>query len=501
MNFPILSAVTFLPLIGSIFIFLIKDSSDKSINNAKYVAIFTSFVNFLLSIFLWLSFDTSTADFQFIENRQWVRGYFNFKFGVDGISILFILLTTFIIPLCILSVINSVKERIKEFLIALLVMETLMIGVFCSLDLVIFYLFFEGGLIPMFLIIGIWGGPRRVYSAFKFFLFTLLGSVLLLIAVISIYWITGTTDMTQLLLWNNIPKEYQYLLWLAFFSSFAVKLPMWPVHTWLPDAHVEAPTAGSVILAAILLKMAGYGFIRFSIGLFPVATDFFTTLIFLLSIIAIIYTSLVALMQEDMKKLIAYSSVAHMGFVTVGIFTLTKQGLEGSIIQMISHGLISAALFLCVGVVYDRVHSRMISSYGGLVHVTPKYAVIFMIFTLAALGLPGTSGFVGEILILIGAFQKNILVAVLASLGVIFAAAYMLWLYKRVIFGKINNNELNKIYDLNKTEIFILSSLAFLTLFFGFYPEPLLRTVDISVSELIINYEKDLTFYLKEAVK
>ena len=501
MNFPILSAVTFLPLIGSIFILLIKDSSDKSINNAKYVAIFTSFVNFLLSIFLWLSFDTSTADFQFIENKQWVRGYFNFKFGVDGISILFILLTTFITPLCILSVINSVKERIKEFLIALLVMETLMIGVFCSLDLVIFYLFFEGGLIPMFLIIGIWGGPRRVYSAFKFFLFTLLGSVLLLIAVISIYWITGTTDMTQLLLWNNIPKEYQYLLWLAFFSSFAVKLPMWPVHTWLPDAHVEAPTAGSVILAAILLKMAGYGFIRFSIGLFPVASDFFTPLIFLLSIIAIVYTSLVALMQEDMKKLIAYSSVAHMGFVTVGIFTLTKQGLEGSIIQMISHGLISAALFLCVGVVYDRVHSRLISSYGGLVHIIPKYAVIFMIFTLAALGLPGTSGFVGEILILIGAFQKNILVAVLASLGVIFAAAYMLWLYKRVIFGKINNNELKKIYDLNKTEIFILSSLAFLTLFFGFYPEPLLRTIDISVSELIRNYEMDLAYYLTEATK
>jgi NADH-quinone oxidoreductase subunit M len=501
MNFPILSAVTFLPLIGSIFILLIKDSSDKSINNAKYVAIFTSSVNFLLSIFLWFSFDTSTADFQFIENKQWVRGYFNFKFGVDGISILFILLTTFITPLCILSVINSVKERIKEFLIALLVMETLMIGVFCSLDLVIFYLFFEGGLIPMFLIIGIWGGPRRVYSAFKFFLFTLLGSVLLLIAVISIYWITGTTDMIQLLLWTNIPKEYQYLLWLAFFSSFAVKLPMWPVHTWLPDAHVEAPTAGSVILAAILLKMAGYGFIRFSIGLFPVASDFFTPLIFLLSIIAIVYTSLVALMQEDMKKLIAYSSVAHMGFVTVGIFTLTKQGLEGSIIQMISHGLISAALFLCVGVVYDRVHSRMISSYGGLVHIVPKYAVIFMIFTLAALGLPGTSGFVGEILILIGAFQKNILVAVLVSSGVIFAAAYMLWLYKRVIFGKINNNELKKICDLNKTEIFILSSLAFLTLFFGFYPEPLLRTVDISVSELIRNYEMDLTFYLKEAAK
>ncbi|SVB39522.1 uncharacterized protein METZ01_LOCUS192376, partial [marine metagenome] len=366
MNFPILSAVTFLPLVGSLFILLIKDSSDKAIDNTKYVAIFTSFANFFLAIFLWFSFDTSTADFQFIENKQWVSGYFNFRLGIDGISILFILLTAFITPICVLSVINSVKDRIKEFLFAILVMETLMIGVFCSLDLVLFYLFFEGGLIPMFLIIGIWGGPRRVYSAFKFFLFTLLGSVLLLIAVISIYWITGTTDMTQLLE-IKIPKEYQYLLWLAFFSSFAVKLPMWPVHTWLPDAHVEAPTAGSVILAAILLKMAGYGFIRFSIGLFPVASDFFTPLIFLLSIIAIVYTSLVALMQEDMKKLIAYSSVAHMGFVTVGIFTLTKQGLEGSIIQMISHGLISAALFLCVGVVYDRVHSRMISSYGGLV--------------------------------------------------------------------------------------------------------------------------------------
>ena len=500
MNFPILSAVTFLPLVGSIFILLIRDSSDKAINNAQYVAIFTSFSNFFLTIFLWFSFDTSTADFQFIENKQWVNGYFNFRLGIDGISILFILLTAFITPICVLSVINSIKVRIKEFLIAILVMETLMIGVFCSLDLVVFYLFFEGGLIPMFLIIGIWGGPRRVYSAFKFFLFTLLGSVLLLIAVISIYWITGTTDVTQLLE-IKIPKEYQYLLWLAFFSSFAVKLPMWPVHTWLPDAHVEAPTAGSVILAAILLKMAGYGFIRFSIGLFPVASDFFTPLIFLLSIIAIVYTSLVALMQEDMKKLIAYSSVAHMGFVTVGIFTFTKQGLEGSIIQMISHGLISAALFLSVGVVYDRVHSRMISSYGGLVHIIPKYAVIFMIFTLAALGLPGTSGFVGEILILIGAFQKNILVAVLVSLGVIFSAAYMLWLYKRVVFGKIINKELKKIYDLNKIETFILSSLAFLILFFGFFPEPLFRTIDISVSELIKDYEMNLTFYLTEAAK
>ena len=370
-----------------------------------------------------------------------------------------------------------------------------MLGVFCSLDLVVFYLFFEGGLIPMFLIIGVWGGPKRVYSAFKFFLFTLLGSVLMLVAIISIYWITGTTDVIKLLD-LRIPQQYQYLLWLAFFSSFAVKLPMWPVHTWLPDAHVEAPTAGSVILAAILLKMAGYGFMRFSLGLFPVASDFFTPLIFTLSIIAIIYTSLVALMQDDMKKLIAYSSVAHMGFVTIGIFSLTKQGLEGSIIQMLSHGLISAALFLCVGVVYDRYHSRMISSYGGLVNIMPKYAFVFMIFVLAALGLPGTSGFVGEFLVLVGVFQINITVAVLASLGVILAAAYMLWLYRRVIFGKTAGSEIKEMADLNRTETYIFASLVFLTIFFGFYPEPLFNTVDISINNLIDKYQTDINFHL-----
>ena len=461
----------------------------------KYVANFTSLSKFFLSILLWLFFDNSTSDFQFIEEKKWMSGFINFQLGIDGISMLFILLTTFIAPLCIFSGIHSIKFKIKEFLIAILVMETLMLGVFCSLNLVIFYLFFEGGLIPMFLIIGIWGGPKRVYSAFKFFLFTLLGSVLMLVAIISIYWITGTTDVIRLLD-GRIPQEFQYLLWLAFFSSFAVKLPMWPVHTWLPDAHVEAPTAGSVILAAILLKMAGYGFIRFSLGLFPVASDYFTPLIFVLSIIAIIYTSLVALMQDDMKKLIAYSSVAHMGFVTIGIFSLTKQGLEGSIIQMMSHGLISAALFLCVGVVYDRYHSRMISSYGGLVNIMPKYALVFMIFTLAALGLPGTSGFVGEFLVLVGALQKNILVAVLASFGVILVAAYMLWLYRRVIFGKITNPEIKEITDLNKTEIYIFASLVFLILFFGVYPKPLFNTIDISISNLINNYQADLSFHL-----
>ncbi len=497
MNFPILSAIIFIPLIGALFILITQGNQKNIEKNSKYVAIFSSIANFLLSLFLWFSFDNSISEFQFIEEKNWIDGFINFKLGIDGISILFIILTTFITPICIFSGIHSIKFKIKEFLILILTMETLMLGVFCSLDLVVFYLFFEGGLIPMFLIIGIWGGPKRVYSAFKFFLFTLLGSVLMLIAIISIYWITGTTDVIELLD-VRIPKEFQYLLWLAFFSSFAVKLPMWPVHTWLPDAHVEAPTAGSVILAAILLKMAGYGFMRFSLGLFPVASDYFTPMIFGLSIVAIIYTSLVALMQDDMKKLIAYSSVAHMGFVTLGIFSITKQGLEGSIIQMISHGLISAALFLCVGVLYDRLNSRMISSYSGLVNVMPRYALVLMIFTLGALGLPGTSGFIGEFLILVGVFQKNILVAVLASFGVILAAAYMLWLYMRIVFGRIGSSEIKGMTDLNKTELYIFISLVFFVLFFGFYPEPLLDTVNISINNLIQNYENNLNYYLVE---
>ena len=490
MNFPILSSLILLPVIGALFLFFTKDKDGNNLT-AKNVSLFTAAVNFLISIYLWITFDQSISSFQFIEDREWIDGFINYKIGVDGISILFIILTTFITPLCIISVNNTVKTRLRDFLIAILIMESFMIGVFCALDLVVFYLFFEAGLIPMFLIIGIWGGPKRVYSAFKFFLYTLLGSVLMLVAIISIYWISGTTDVIKLYE-LGIDEKYQNLLWLAFFSSFAVKTPMWPFHTWLPDAHVEAPTAGSVLLAAILLKMAGYGFIRFSLGLFPVASEVFTPLIYGLSVIAIVFTSLIALMQEDMKKLIAYSSVAHMGFVTLGIFTIQQQGIEGSIIQMISHGLVSAALFLCVGVVYDRMHSRLISSYGGIVTIIPKYSILFMLFTLAALGLPGTSGFIGEFLILMGVFKDNFLVAVIASLGVILGAAYMLWLYKRVVFGKLVNKDLTKMVDLNKSEYFILSCLAIPTLFFGFYPDPLINTIEVSVSDLINMYNNNL---------
>ncbi|MEY2962202.1 MAG: NADH-quinone oxidoreductase subunit M [Pelagibacteraceae bacterium] len=494
MDFPILSLITILPLVGAIFIFIFDNNQSEN-KNTIYVSLFTSFVNFFLALFLWYSFDKNTADFQFIEEANWINGFIRFKFGIDGISILFIVLTAFITPICIISCISSIKKRLKEFLIAILVLETFMIGVFCSLDLVIFYLFFEAGLIPMFLIIGIWGGPKRVYAAFKFFLFTLLGSVLMLVAIISIYWITGTTDVVQIYE-IKIPVEFQYLLWLAFFSSFAVKMPMWPVHTWLPDAHVEAPTAGSVILAAILLKMAGYGFLRFSIGMFPIASEYFIPLIYTLSIIAIIYTSLVALMQEDMKKLIAYSSVAHMGFVTLGIFTFTKQGIEGSIFQMLSHGIISAALFLCVGVLYDRVHSRLINSYGGIVNILPKYAFVFAIFMLGSLGLPGTSGFIGEILVLLGTFQKSFLAAILASIGIILGAAYMLWLYKRVVFGKLEKKELLELKDLNYSETVILFSLAILTLVFGFYPNLILDTIHVSVDNLISDYQNSLILNL-----
>ena len=489
---PILTLTTFLPLIGVFFLLFLK-GEEKFVNRTSgYISLLTSGIVFLASILILNNFNYNNPDFQFVEQHDWIFNFVNYKVGIDGISLSFILLTTFITPICILATINSVKKRLREFLIALLLMETMMIGVFCSLDLFIFYLFFEAGLIPMFLIIGIWGGEKRVYSAFKFFLYTLFGSIFMLISIIYIYFDAGTLDVEKLL--NiQINKDYQKYLWLGFFASFAVKTPMWPVHTWLPDAHVEAPTSGSVILAAILLKMAGYGFIRFSLGLFPDASVYFAPLVFALSIIAIIYTSLVALVQKDMKKLIAYSSVAHMGFVTIGIFVFNKQGIEGSIFQMISHGIISSALFLCVGVVYDRMHTREISEYGGVVNIMPKYAVMFMVFTLGSLGLPGTSGFVGEILVLIGSFKYNYWIAFFAATGVILSACYSLWLYRRVVFGKITNEKIQNLTDLNKNEYLILTPLLIMTIVLGFYPALILDLISSSVDKVTNN----MTDYIK----
>ncbi|MEY3080396.1 MAG: hypothetical protein RJA94_381, partial [Pseudomonadota bacterium] len=445
---------------------------------------YTTAITFGLSLLIWWNFDNSTSAFQFVEETAWL-GPIRYKMGVDGISMLFVILTAFLMPLCILASWEAIEARVKEYMIAFLVLETLMIGVFCSLDIVLFYLFFEAGLIPMFLIIGIWGGPRRVYASFKFFLYTLLGSVLMLLAIIYMYWTSGTTDIAQLLANPGFTPEAQKWLWLAFFASFAVKMPMWPVHTWLPDAHVEAPTAGSVILAAILLKMGGYGFLRFSLPMFPDASVYFQDFVFVLSVIAIVYTSLVALMQDDMKKLIAYSSVAHMGFVTMGIFALNRQGIDGAMFQMISHGLVSGALFLCVGVVYDRMHTREIAAYGGLVKTMPLFAFTFMVFTMANVGLPGTSGFIGEFLSLMGAFAANTWVAFFATLGVILSAAYALWLYRRVVFGKLEKPALMHLPDMTPRELATLLPLIVLTVFFGVYPAPILDLFGPSVETII----------------
>ena len=490
-SLPILSIIIFLPLVGVALLSLINSTTANGERNLKQTALWVVSLNFIVSIAMLINFDQSDPNFQFTESYFWLNSGISYHLGVDGISILLIILTTFLMPFCILASFESIKVSLKEYLIAFLILETLMIGVFCSLDLVLFYLFFEGGLIPMFLIIGIWGGERRVYATFKFFLFTLAGSVFMLLAIIAIYMETGTTNITYLLQFDLAPS-LQYIFWLAFFASFAVKIPMWPVHTWLPDAHVEAPTAGSVILAGVLLKMAGYGFIRFSLGIFPIASSYFAPYIFTLSIIAIIYASLVALVQTDMKKLIAYSSVAHMGFVTLGIFTFTLQGIEGAIIQMLSHGIISAALFLCVGVVYDRIHTREIDRYGGLVNRMPLYAFAFMIFIMGSIGLPGTSGFVGEFLVLLSIFSVNTYFAVFATSGVVLAAAYSLWLYRKVIFGSLIKDDLQDILDLSYREIIILFPLAFLTIFFGFYPQPLIDIIEPSTIQLITNIANDV---------
>jgi NADH-quinone oxidoreductase subunit M len=490
MNWPILSVTTFLPVFGALLVMLfVRGNGPLAKGTARWIALWTTLVTFAISLIMVWRFDPTSPEFQFVEKQPWL-GLASYHMGVDGISLPFVILTTALMPICILASWTAVQRRVKEYMIAFLILETLMVGTFSALDLVLFYLFFEGGLIPMFLIIGVWGGPRRVYASFKFFLYTLLGSVLMLLAIMAMYWEAGTTDIVTLL-HHGFPVGLQKWAWFAFFASFAVKMPMWPVHTWLPDAHVEAPTAGSVILAAILLKMGGYGFLRFSLPMFPVASHDFAPLIFTLSVVAIIYTSLVALMQEDVKKLIAYSSVAHMGFVTMGIFALTPQGVAGGIFQMISHGIVSGALFLCVGVVYDRMHTREIAFYGGLVNRMPLYAFVFMVFTLANVGLPGTSGFIGEFLSLIGTFKANNAVAVFATLGVILSAAYALWLYRKMIFGTLKP-ALVGIKDMGLREAVIFAPLVVLTILFGVAPKPVLDMSAASVATLIDNYKHSM---------
>jgi len=483
---PILSLVTFLPLVGAaIILLLIRGDSEVAARNARSTALWTSIATFVISLFIWANFDNGTAAFQFEERAEWFPALgITYHMGVDGISMFFVMLSTFLTPLCILSAWEAVKKHVREYMVAFLVLETLMVGMFCALDMVLFYIFFEGVLIPMFLIIGIWGGPRRVYSAFKFFLYTLFGSVLMLLAMFAMYFEAGTTDIPTLLTYG-FPAGMQTWLWLAFFASFAVKVPMWPVHTWLPDAHVEAPTAGSVILAGVLLKMGGYGFLRFSIPMLPLATVDFVPLVYTLSIIAIVYTSVVALAQEDMKKLIAYSSVAHMGYVTLGSFTLTAHGIEGAIYQMLSHGVVSAALFLIVGVVYDRIHSREIAVYGGLANNMPGYALTFMVFMLASVGLPGTGGFVGEFMVLLGAFQANTVVAALAASGLVLGATYMLYLYRRVVFGALTKENLKAVTDMSAREWLVFAPLLIITFWMGVYPSSFLDPMHVSVDNLI----------------
>ncbi len=487
-GFGILSGLILLPLVGAAFILALRGDDSATQRNARWAALITTLVTFGLSIVAWNRFDIANPGFQLLEQKTWLSETILYKLGVDGISMPFILLTTFLMPFCILASWHSIETRVREYMIAFLVLETLMIGVFAALDVVLFYVFFEGGLIPMFLIIGIWGGKRRIYASFKFFLYTLAGSLLMLLAIFVMYGVAGTTDITVLLKTHFDPSMQKYL-WLAFFASFAVKMPMWPVHTWLPDAHVEAPTAGSVILAGILLKMGGYGFLRFSVPMFPDASQYFAPLVFTLSIIAIIYTSLVALVQEDIKKLIAYSSVAHMGFVTLGIFALNQQGVQGAVFQMVSHGLVSGALFLCVGVVYDRMHTREIAAYGGLVNRMPLYAVAMLVFTMANVGLPGTSGFVGEFLTLVGAYKANSWVALFATTGVILSAAYALYLYRRVIFGVLDKPSLQSIKDLDARELVLLGPLLVLTIYYGVQPGPILDACAASVTLLVKNFD------------
>ena len=488
-DWHLLSLTTFLPLGGALFILAIRGDDAKVVaNNARNVALLTSGATFIVSLLIYAGFDSSSAEFQLRETSPWLLGTsIKYSMGVDGISMWFVLLSTFLTPLCILSSFGAVETRVKEYMVCFLVLETMMIGMFCALDLILFYIFFEGVLIPMFIIIGVWGGQRRVYAAFKLFLYTLLGSVLMLVAMMAMYFEAHTTDIPTLMT-HSFPVELQTWLWLAFFASFAVKVPMWPVHTWLPDAHVEAPTAGSVILAGVLLKMGAYGFLRFSMPMLPDASLSFTPLIYTLSIVAVVYTSLVALVQEDMKKLIAYSSIAHMGYVTAGIFSATTQGVEGAVFQMLSHGIVASALFLCVGIVYDRMHTREIARYGGLVSRMPKYALVFMVFTMASVGLPGTSGFVGEFLVLMGLFQANTWVSFFAATGLVLGAAYMLYLYRRVVFGKLVREDLMGILDINAREVAIFVPLIVLVVWMDIHPATFLDPMHASVAKLIDNF-------------
>lgn len=484
-GFPILSLLTWLPLVGAVFIMTVRGDDDVVARNARWAALWTSLVVLAASLVLWAQFDPSEAGFQFQESLTWLPEFgVAYRMGVDGISVLFVLLSTVLTPICILASWDAITVRVREFMIAFLGLETMMVGMFSAQDFVVFYMFFEGVLIPMFLIIGIWGGPRRVYASFKFFLFTLVGSILMLLALLAIWYSTGTTDLA-VLMQAHFPARMQFWLFLAFLASFAVKVPMWPVHTWLPDAHVEAPTAGSVILAGVLLKMGAYGFLRFSVPMLPEASAQFAPMMFTLGVVAVIYTSLVALAQTDMKKLIAYSSIAHMGVVVIGIFTINAQGIEGALFQMLSHGIVAAALFLCVGVIYDRMHTREISRYGGLAARMPAYALVFMVFTMASIGLPGTSGFVGEFLVTVGSFQVNIWLSLLGSMGMILGAAYMLYLYRRVIFGALTRDDLRAILDLSPREIAIFTPLLGLTLWMGVYPSSFTQFFDASVHAMV----------------
>jgi len=491
-GFPLLSLLTFLPLAGALIILSVRGEDAVVASNARWTALWTSLITFALSLILWVQFDRGTADFQFVERLSWMPNFgLNYAMGVDGISVLFVLLATFLTPLCILASWEAITSRVREYMIAFLVLETMMVGMFCALDFVLFYVFFEAVLIPMFLIIGVWGGARRVYAAFKFFLYTLLGSVLMLLAILLLWYRAGTTDIIQLMA-TPIPAAMQTWVFLAFFASFAVKVPMWPVHTWLPDAHVEAPTAGSVILAGVLLKMGAYGFLRFSLPLLPDASAMFAPFMFTLSVVAIIYTSFVALAQEDMKKLIAYSSVAHMGIVTLGIFTFNAQGLSGALYTMLSHGIVSGALFLCVGVLYDRVHSREIARYGGVAKVMPAYALVFLLFSMASVALPGLAGFPGELLVIVGAWRVNPWVALGAATGMVLGAAYMLFLYRRVAFGRIGRDDLKALLDMSPREHAIFAPLIVVTLWMGIYPQSFLDFFAATVTQLVARHEAAL---------